>query len=504
MNRLEILSKQEIQEIHNSTIELLETVGVIIESPQVRNIFKEHGATIEQVNRDYFVKIPEELILEQLKNVPREFSLYGPDGSFNFKVNTKNLNFSTFGAAVNIVDPTNKKGIRKTTLKDVIDQIRVVNALDNIVCSGLDVWPNDVPFMELHCHILREWARHSYRPFGLGCYGKTASQDMINIASIVVGGKEELVKRPRLIGIFNPTSPLRLTHLLLNGILIFAKYKQPLNITSSASAGSTAPVTIAGILTQGNMEILTSIILTQLVNPGAPVFYGSTNTIMDPPTGNIAYGSMEMGLITIAAAQLAHFYNIPSKGSGALTDSKCFDIQNGFERFIGLFFAVNAGHNYITCAGTYETSLSETLELLVIDDELAGIIKRGLEGISVNKETIATEEIKKVMASEKKNYLGRKHSVKNTRKEIYLPLLVDRNRRGRWLKDGAKDIMSRAGEKVNEILQSQQGPGLSSDIDTKLSEYLKIVASRSVNDYRKLEGMVESEGEVDIAGFKIE
>jgi trimethylamine--corrinoid protein Co-methyltransferase len=503
MNCLEVLTKQEIQEIHNSTIELLETVGIIIESPEARDLFKKNGATIEQIEKEYFVKIPEEVLLEQLKNVPKEFSLFGPDGSFNFKVTTKNLNFSTFGAAVNIYDPKRKKKIRKTKLKDAIDQIRVVNALDNIACSGLDVWPSDVPFTELHCYTLREWARHSYKPFGLGCYGKIASQDMINIASIVVGGEKELIKSPRLIGIFNPTSPLRLTHLLLNGILIFAKYKQPLNITSSASAGSTAPVTLAGILTQGNMEILTSIILAQMVNPGTPVFYGSTNTIMDPSTGNIAYGSMEMGLITIAAAQLAHFYNIPSKGSGALTDSKCFDIQNGFERSLGLFFAVNAGHNYITCAGTYESSLSETLELLVIDDELAGIIKRGLEGINVNKDTIASEEIKKVMTS-KKNYLGTKHSVKNTRREIYVPKLVDRNRRGPWLKNGAKDIMTRAKEKVEKILESQQGPGLPSDIETKLSDYFKIVASRSLNDYRKLEGMEDSEEGVDIAGFKIE
>ena len=503
LNRLEVLTNEEVQKIHSSTIELLDTVGVIIESPEARNILKENGATIEQIKKDFFVKFPEELITEQLKSVPQSFSLYGPDGSFNFEVTTKNVNFATFGAAVNIFDPLKKKKIRKTKIKDAIDHIRVVNDLKNIVCSHVDVWPHDVPFTELHFHTLREWGRHSYKPYGMGCYGRTASQDMINIASILVGGEEELIKRPRLIGVFNPTSPLVLPQILLNGLFIFAKYKQPINISAAASAGSTAPVTLAGTLTQGNMEVLSSIVLTQLINPGAPVFYASTNTIMDPLTGNIAYGSMEMGLITIAAAQLAHFYNIPSKGSGALTDSKCFDIQNGFERFMGLFCAVNAGHNYITCAGTYESSLSETLELLVIDDELAGIIKRGLEGITVNKDTIASEEIKKAMAS-KKNYLGTKHSVKNTRKEIYIPKLVDRNRRGSWLKEGAKDIMIRAREKVDEILQSQQGPGLSSDVEIKLSEYFKIVASRSINDYRKLEGMDESGDGVDIAGFKIE
>lgn len=503
LNCLEVLMKEEIQEIHNSTLELLEKVGIIVESPEARDLLKENGAIIERSNKAYFVKLPEELIKEQLKTVPKAFSLYGPDGSFNFEVNTNNINFGTFGAAINTYDPSRKKGIRKTKLSDAIDHIRVVNGLKNIVCSHVDVWPHDVPFTELHCHTLREWGRHSYKPYGMGCYGRTASQDMINVVSIIVGSEDDLIKRPRLIGMFNPISPLVLSHILLNGLFIFAKYKQPVNISAAASAGSTAPVTLAGVLTQGNMEVLSSIVLTQLINRGAPVFYASTNTIMDPITGNIAYGSMEMGLITIAAAQLARFYNIPSKGSGALTDSKCFDIQNGFERFMGLFCAVNARHNYITCAGTYESSLSETLELLAIDDELAGIIKRGMEGISVIKETIASDEIKKVMAT-KRNYLGTKHSVKNTRKEIFVPKLVDRNRRVSWIKGGSKDIMSRAREKVESILQSQIGPGLSSDIETKLKEYFKIVASRSINDYRKLEGLDESAGPVDISGFKIE
>ena len=503
LNRLEVLTKQEIQEIHNSTIKLLETVGVIVETPEARDVLEKHGATIEQVKNDYFVKFPEELITEQLNLVPSSFSLYGPDGSFNFEVTTKNVHFATFGAAVNIYDPSKRKKIRKTKLKDAIDHIRVINGLQHISCSHVDVWPHDIPFTELHYHTLREWGRHSYKPYGMGCYGRTASEDMINIASILVGGEEELINRPRLIGVFNPTSPLVLPHILLNGLLIFAKYHQPINISAAASAGSTAPVTLAGTLTQGNMEVLSAIVLTQLINPGAPVFYASTNTIMDPLTGNIAYGSMEMGLITIAAAQLAHFYNIPSKGSGALTDSKCFDIQNGFERFMGLFCAVNAGHNYITCAGTYESSLSETLELLVIDDELAGIVKRGMEGISVNEGSIAFDEIKKAAMS-KKNYLGTKHSVKNTRKEIYVPKLVDRNRRGPWLKDGAKDMMVRAREKVNEILQTQKGPGLSSDVEAKLESYFKIIASRSLDDYRKLEGMDKSGDGVDIGGFKIE
>jgi trimethylamine:corrinoid methyltransferase-like protein len=131
------------------------------------------------------------------------------------------------------------------------------------------------------------------------------------------------------------------------------------------------------------------------------------------------------------------------------------------------------------------------------------MVKRVMEGIRVNKETIAADEIREIITT-KKNYLGTKHSVKNTRKEIYIPELANRERRGSWIKDGAKDIIMKAKEKVDKILQSQKGPGLNSEIEAKLNEYFKIVSSRTMNDYRKLEGMEESEGVSEISGVKIE
>ncbi|TFG07999.1 MAG: hypothetical protein EU539_03530 [Promethearchaeota archaeon] len=503
MNKIKVLGKDEIQKIHQTSLKLLETTGIIVESPEARQLFKENGASIEKRNDAFFVKIPEELITENIRKVPKKFNLYGPDGSFHFEVNTNHTIFSTYGAAVNVHDPSKRKGIRKSSLDDAIKHIRIVSDLKNISSSHVDVWPHDVPFTELHFHTLREWGRHSYKPYGMSCYGRTASKDMINISSIIVGGEDELMKRPRLLGVFNPTSPLRLTQLLLNGIFVFARYNQPLNITSASGAGSTAPVTLGGVLTQMNMEILPSIILTQLINPGAPVLYGSTNTIMDPSSGNMAYGSIEMGLITIATAQIAHFYDIPSKGSGALTDSKCFDIQNGYERFMTLFCAANAGHNYITCAGTYETTLSEAFELLIIDDELIGIIKRAMEGVRIDDEALASEEIEQVMNS-KKNYLGTKHSVKNTRKEFFIPRISNRDRRRTWRKKGSLDMMQAAKERVEKILSTQKGPGLSHDVEEKLDAYFKIVTTRTLDEYRKLEGMDDSEKPTEISGVKLE
>ena len=475
LKQLEVLSKDEIELIHSNTLNLLEVIGVKVESEEAKELLKENGC--------------------------QSFSLYGPDGSFKFDVNTSTVNFATVGTPVKIYDPSKKKGVRKTILEDTIKQIRIVDSLKNIVCSHVDVWPNDIPYLELHYHTIRAWAQNSYKPYGLGCYGRVASQDMMNLISIIVRGEEELINKPRLIGFFNPTSPLTLTKIMLNGLFIFAKYKQPTIIAPAASAGSTAPVTLAGLLIQSNMETLSSIVLTQLINPGAPVFYSTMNAPMDPPTGNVAWGSIETGLITTGASQLARFYNIPSRGPGAVTESKCFDIQCGFERFMTLYLAANAGINYITCAGTYESSLAEALELLVIDDELIDIVKRGISGIRVDEESLAINEIKRA-ATEGKNYLMLKHTSKNTRKEIFVPKLVDRDRRGIWSKNGSKDIIMRARERVDKILETQNGPGVSSEIDAKLQEYFKRICSRTYDDFRKAEGMEKSDTTEGITGVE--
>ena len=491
MNKIEVLEKEEIELIHGKTLELLEKIGIKVESEEARSLLKENGAIID--NNTHFVKFPEKLVLEQLKHVPNSFTLWGSDGSYNFEVNTKSVNFATVGTPVKIYDSTNKKGVRKTVMADTIKQIRIVDYLKNIMCSHVDVWPNDIPYLELHYHAIKAWAENSVKPYGLGCLGRIASQDMMDLTSIIVGGDEELKKKPRLIGFFNPVSPLMMSTLLLNGLFIFAKYNQPVIIAPAASAGSTAPVTLAGLLIQSNMETLSSITLSQLINPGCPVFYSTMNAPMDPPTGNVAWGSIETGLITIGAAQLARHYNIPSRGPGLVTESKCFDIQNGFERSMTLFCAANAGINYITCAGTYESSLAESLELLVIDDELIDIVKRGMNGIKVDENTMALNEITRV-ATEGKNYLMLKHTSKNTRKELFVPKLADRDRRGIWERNGAKDIIERAREKVEQILKNQKGPGISNEVERAFQEVYKKISSRTYEDFQKAEGMDKVKG----------
>jgi len=492
LKHIEVFSKDEIQEIHSASIQLLTDVGMKIDAQDARNLLKENGAEVDTESK--FVKFPEALIQEKLKKVPDHFKLHGPDGHFNFEVNTKDTVFATIGTPVKIYDPLQKKGIRKTLFSDTIQQIKIVDSLENILCSHIDVWPNDISYITIHVHCIYQWAKNTKKPYGLGCLGKLASTDMMKMTSMIVGGEAELIERPRLVGFMNPTSPLHLPVIMTNGFAVFTKYKQPTIIAPEALAGSSAPVTLAGLVTQTNAEILGSIVLSQIYNPGAPIFYGTVSHITDMRTGNSAMGSPEMGLITAGIAQLARYYNIPSRGPGGGTDSKILDMQNGIERLQTLMLAAQAGVNYITCAGTYEATLVEALELLVIDDELAGMVKRAIEGITVNDDTIGLDVIKKVATSEKKgvNFLAERHTRDHMKSELYFPKLLDRSRRTTWYKKGAKDIITRAREKVDQILLAHKPNVLLKDLDNELLKFIKIVESRTFDDYKKAEGLMVS------------
>ncbi|MHA2287549.1 MAG: trimethylamine methyltransferase family protein [Promethearchaeota archaeon] len=490
LKKIEVFTKDELEAVHSASMTLLSEVGIKVDAKEARDVLKEKGAEVDENTN--FVRFPESLVKEKLKTVPNSFKLYGPDGSFNFEVNTTSTQFATIGTPVKIYDPTSKKGVRKTVLADTIEQIKIIDSLENIMCSHIDVWPNDISYITIHAHCIYQWAKNTRKPYGLGCLGKLASQDMMNMASIIVGGEEELIANPRFVGFMNPTSPLHLPTIMTNGFAIFTKYKQPTIIAPEALAGASAPVTLAGLLTQTNAEIVGSAVVSQMFNPGAPVFFGTVSHITDMRSGNSAMGSPEMGLITAGIAQLARFYNIPSRGPGAGTDSKLLDLQNGFERLQTLILAAQAGVNYITCAGTYEATLVESLELLVIDDDLAGMVQRTLEGVKVNENTIGLDVIKKVATSEKKgvNFLAEPHTRKHMRSELYMPRLADRSRRSTWRKKGAKDIIDRAREKVDKILGEHQPNELDSNMENKLLEYMKLVEARTFDDYRKAEGLM--------------
>ncbi|GAH28474.1 unnamed protein product, partial [marine sediment metagenome] len=199
------------------------------------------------------------------------------------------------------------------------------------------------------------------------------------------------------------------------------------------------PGNLAGVLTVHNAEVLSGIVISQLVRKGTPVVYGSAWTTFDMRQANVVIGAPETALMRIAGAQLARFYHIPSHTIGPDSDSHCLDEQNAWEKFLTLHSAFTSGVNLVVNAGMFATGLTVSFEQLVLDNEMAGIVYRLVEGIEISPQTIALGVIKRV--GPKGNFLEEPHTLKYLRSsEHWEPKLSSRCVYEKWIEDGGKDV----------------------------------------------------------------
>jgi trimethylamine--corrinoid protein Co-methyltransferase len=478
----EVLSPEEVKQIDGASMKVLESVGLRVDLKRARDVFREAGARVDEEARS--VRIPERLVRWAVDQAPRQFTLYGSDPDFRMEIGTDQVNFAALGTPTRFVD-TETGELRPVTLEDLRNHLRIIDGLDHINNSQMDIWPSDIPMTTIHAEAILAWAQNCRKPFGMGCYGAMASEDMARMMAITVGGKEELQKRPRFFVICSVMSPLQMIKMQLEGLFLFAEYRQPMAMSPEAMAGATAPVTLAGLLAQQNAEILAHITLAQIVSPGTPVLYGNVSTITDMATGNVALGAVESGLITAAAAQLARYYGLPCRSLGGATDSNTLDLQCMLERASTLLPAVLAGVHFITCAGTLESTTSGSPLLMVLDDELCGLALRLARGIDVSEETLAVELIKEV--GWQGHYLDQVHTAQHYRREHYLPRLLRRESREVWESKGSKTALDLARERVRELLAKHQPRELDLAVEKELQGYLDMVRRRTVDDYMAVE-----------------
>jgi trimethylamine--corrinoid protein Co-methyltransferase len=478
MARLEVLSRQEIERIHAASIEILADIGIKVDYGKARDLFRQAGA---QVDEDmHAVHIPARLVEWALEQAPSSFTLYGNDPDFQVEVGRDSVCFAGLGTPTHILDiDTGER--REVSLADVHRHIKIINGLDHIHNSQMDIWPADVPMTSIHAEAIVAWASHSHKSFGMGCYGFLPTWDMMRMMSIAVGGKEELRARPRFFAICSVNSPLQMIQMQAEGLLICAEYGQPVAMSPEAIAGATAPVTLAGLLAQQNANILAHIILAQIARPGTPVLYGTVSTIANMRLGTVALGAVETGLITAASAQLARHYGVPCRSVGGVTESKLEDVQAGLERAVTLLPAVLSGVNFITCGGTLDSTMLESHLLLALDDEICGMMLRMAEGIAVTNDTIAMDVIRQVNFAG--NYLIEQHTRRRFRQEHYIPRLLVREGYQVWENEGGKTVLDRARERVREILDAHQPRELDPAVEKDLNQYLEKTRARSIEDY---------------------
>jgi trimethylamine--corrinoid protein Co-methyltransferase len=466
--QLEILSRSDVEKIHGATVEVLGRLGVKVWAPQALELFSKAGAEVDR--KSMMVKIPEALLKETVAKAPSEFEMYGRDPSYRLLYGRNRVHFSVAGLSVRVQDPDGR--VRNATVKDVENLARLGDGCENIHHISMMVTPSDVPDEVYHLHTLLALWKNSVKPTDGYNYSARNAAETIEMAAILRGGRDELAKKPLLLGFTNPVSPMQLSKELMEGAIVYAKHNQPMLYAPEALAGGTAPATLAGLLVQQNAEVLSGIMVSQLARPGAPVLYGTVSAALDMRTGMAALGGPEVGLLNLAAAQLARYYKLPSRGTGGNTDSKVLDAQAGGETAMSMLLAGLAGMNFIyDCAGSLEGSLTLSYEKLVVDNEICGMVARVLDGIKVSDETLAVDEI--CRAGPTAGYLGTPFTMRMFRKEHFLPMLFDRRSRDAWTKEGGNDITTVAREMTRRMLAEHKPEPLDKSVEAELRKYVQ-------------------------------
>ncbi len=444
------LTPEDIARINETVLRIIEEIGCEVSSDAALAVLEKAGAKVDRENRR--VRLSRDKVRELIEKAPSEVVLCGRDEKDDIHLGGSRVYTGTGGTALNIYEPETGES-RPATLDDLKNITRIVDRLDNIHLFLLPTYPNELPFEEVDVNRFFAGLDNTTKHIMGGVYTAEGARQVIKMAELAAGSPEALRKRPIISIITCFISPFIIDAKYGDMVVSVAESGIPLVCPSEPLCGATSPITLASNLTVQTVDSLWGVILTQAVNPGTPVIFGSVATNTDLRDLKYIAGSVEMGLLNAAGAQMAQFYKLPYYATGGMTDSKTLDSQSGYESAITNLLCALAGSNFIhDSAGLMEFAMTACYEKYVIDNEILGMVMRAVEGIRVDDETLAYDLMKEVGPGG--NFVSTRHTRRFMRKEHYQPTLSDRNSRDKWEEKGQKTTWQKAAETVKTILES--------------------------------------------------
>jgi trimethylamine--corrinoid protein Co-methyltransferase len=441
-----ILDTERFREVHQATMIVLERTGIRVDSATARDLLADHGCHVDAESKR--VRFPASIVTKAIASAPGKVLLSGRDASRDIILGSGRSSFANFSSNINFVDP--ESGARvKSTKRDLACATRLCDALKEIDVYTRAVYPLDVPERLMHLHTAETCLKNTTKHSIHGPESAWETRQIIRMAEAAVGGKDILKERKPVSFVSSVISPLRLSRSFCEVIMTSADAGFPTIIASAAMGGGTAPIHLAGLLVQTNAEILSGIILAQMVNPGVPVIYASYSTGMDLRFASSPLGSPEAALMASSVSGLCQYYRIPCQVPGISTDSKKHGIQAAFEKALTGLAASMAGASLVCGIGGVETGLTFDPALAVLDDEMVGLIRYFNRGIEVNPETLSTEIIREVGVSG--SFLTHSSTFSHMRSGTN-PRLFNRYNRDLWEKHGSPGSYEKALETAKAIL----------------------------------------------------
>jgi len=460
------LTDHEIEQIHQTTLDVLENIGMSNPLPQLKEVALEQGCNFTDQGRLCF---PRSLVEDVIARAGRDFVMYGRDPKHDIEMTDKKVHLYGGGEAVTILD-LGATTYRPSTINDVYDIARMVDYLENIHSYSRLVVATEFTDL-LKTDINTAYAsvvgttKHTALTFGNGKHVKPT----IEMLEVIAGGEGKFLKRPFCHGGgCTVVSPLRYGTDNCEVAVASIEFNAPVWVVIAPQSGATAPAALAGSLVQVLAETLASLLLIDLIKPGHPVIFGPWPFVTDLRTGSFSGGSGEEALMSAASAQISNHYGLASSVGAGMTDSKLPDAQAGYEKGITISMAALAGCNNVSeSSGMLASLMGCSYESLVIDNDMLGMIMRVVRGIEVNEETLSYRAIKDTVEGEG-HFLRDPQTLSLMKTEYLYPNLADRSTQEEWQNEGSPDIRKRAEKKAREILNSHYPVYIDEKIDKKV------------------------------------
>jgi trimethylamine--corrinoid protein Co-methyltransferase len=435
-----------VRAILDAAFHVLEKRGIHTRSSQVLHTLSRAGAGVDE--HAGTARLPRALVEDAIGANPSSITLYSRDGRNDAVLSEGHVHFGTGGTAIYVIDPDTGER-RPSKIEDLILNARLIERLDNIRLTTINVFPNEIREQEdidinRFFHSLDHMTKHVMG----GVYTLGGCRKVVRMAELIAGSPEALREKPFVSFISLIVSPLRIDRHHGEIVCYLADQRLPVVVPTMPISGLTSPVTLAGNILMNVAETLAGIALIQSVCRGAPGISGSVGTIMNPRSMLHVGGAIERAMIQAAVAQITQYLGLPLYSTAGTTDAKALDIQAAYESAMSNLLVSMSGAHYIhDSAGLIESELTVSYEKLVVDNEILGMTRRVLRGIEVDEETLALDSI--LSKGPNDHFAMDEHTALRMLGEFYLPPLANRDRRE--MMTAGDDAQARARRFVEEV-----------------------------------------------------
>jgi trimethylamine--corrinoid protein Co-methyltransferase len=466
---LSFLSSEEIERIHEASLQILKGTGVKVYSEKVRELLADNGAEVT----DGVVKIPVNMVEKALKEAPREFVLGARDPQCDLPLplsrDSAYLSTGGFDPFVRDIETGEK---RYSTAADLRDFALLSDYLDIIDYFWPIVIPNDLPPPLQILHSLAISLENNRKHVQCDATNEKTAEWQIELASAIAGDKEKLKARPLFSTINCPVAPLSFEKGSSEAMCTLARTGVPIAPMTMVLAGTSGPATMAGTLAVANAEELASLVIVECANPGAPMIYCAEIAPADMRSGTINYEAPEYPLLITGCTQMAKFYGLPSRDCPTRNDlsQENFSESSSIESLLDIPLELMSRGDLAGSVGDEEQDVALTASLVkvILDCEAHAHGRAYLRSFEISDDTLALDVIKQVGPGG--NFLGERHTVDHFRREFVIskpsdPFILDPESKG--------SLEDRAKAKVREVLSTHQPLPIEESVHEEMMRILR-------------------------------